>query len=52
MDIFTTDYQRHTAEMVVVESLWQLHTLIRERGSVLYLGVLQVTNTGMRRPGY
>jgi len=28
MDIFTTDYRRHTAEMVVGESLWQLHTLI------------------------
>jgi len=28
MDIFTTDYQPRTAEMVVVETLWQLHTLI------------------------
>jgi len=27
MDIFTTDYLRHTAEMAVVETLWQLHTL-------------------------
>jgi len=27
MVIFTTDYH-HTAEMVVVETLWQLHTLI------------------------
>jgi len=27
MDISTTDYLRHTAEMVVVETLWQLHTL-------------------------
>ena len=26
MDIFTTDYLRH-AEMAVVETLWQLHTL-------------------------
>jgi len=25
MDIFTTDYLRHTAEMAVVETLWQLH---------------------------
>jgi len=28
MDIFTTDYQHHTAQMVVRETLWQLHTLI------------------------
>jgi len=27
MGIFTTDYVHHTAEMVVVETLWQLHTL-------------------------
>jgi len=28
MDIFTTDYlHRTTAEPVVVENLWQLHTL-------------------------
>ena len=27
LNIFTTDCQRHTAEMVVVETLWQLHTL-------------------------
>jgi len=27
MDIFTTDYLRHTAEMAVMETLWQLHTL-------------------------
>jgi len=26
MDIFTTDYLRHTAETAVVETLWQLHT--------------------------
>ena len=28
MDIFTTDYKRHTVEMAAVETLWQLHTLI------------------------
>jgi len=30
LNIFTTDCQRHTVEMVmaVVETLWQLHTLI------------------------
>ena len=27
MDIFTTNYLRHTAKMAVVETLWQLHTL-------------------------
>jgi len=27
LNIFTTDCQRHTAEMAVVETLWQLHTL-------------------------
>jgi len=28
LNIFTTDCQCHTAEMEVVETLWQLHTLI------------------------
>jgi len=28
MDIFTTDYQVVLPEMEVVETLWQLHTLI------------------------
>jgi len=27
LNIFTTDCQRHTVEMAVVETLWQLHTL-------------------------
>jgi len=27
MEICTTDYLRHTAQMAVVETLWQLHTL-------------------------
>jgi len=28
LNIFTTDCQLQTAEMAVVETLWQLHTLI------------------------
>jgi len=28
LNIFTTDCQRHTAKMAVVETLWQLHTVI------------------------
>jgi len=40
MEICTTDYLRHTAEMAVVETLWQLHTLSVINSWFLLIGAI------------